>query len=305
MRDDPVRVRARHWGRWRRGQLQDYWTHRAHLDVLGSEARAAWLCSWQRSGSTLLAEVLASPQHTRLVYEPANVPDALFSGEVAARVALPTGPGPELHAVERALRGRLHGRWVDQLADGHVYARRVVKDVRAVGLLGLVAARHPTTPIVLLVRHPVAVARSVVELGWTTAGAASDVALLAEVRRWATLHAQALAAPSSRRVLVVAYEHLVIEPDDTLDRVVAHLVAHHPTWRAELDRSQLAAPSATSFRRSGPRDARDWIGSFDDLPTQVLAAAQTVLAELGLGELYGASPDPLVGPDDVASALRR
>jgi Sulfotransferase family len=305
VRDDPVRLRARHWGRWRRGQLQDYWTHRAHLDVLDSEARAAWICSWQRSGSTLLAEVLASPPRTRLVYEPANVPESLFAGETAAQVPLPTAPGPELHAVESALRGREHGRWVDQLAVGRVYSRRVVKDVRAVGLLGLVAALHPTTPIVLLVRHPVAVARSVVELGWTPAGAAPDVALLAEVRRWATLHAQALAVPSSRRVLVVAYEHLVIEPDQTLDRVVEHLVAHHPTWRAELDRSQLAAPSATSFRRSGAREARDWIGSFDDLPDQLLAAATTVLAELGLGELYGPSPDPLVGPDGVADALRR
>jgi Sulfotransferase family len=303
VRDDPVRVRARHWGRWRRGQLQDYWTHRAHLDVLDNEARAAWVCSWQRSGSTLLAEVLASSHGTRLVYEPANVPGSLYAGEVAAQVPLPTGPGPELRAVERALRGRLHGRWVDQLANGHLYSRRVVKDVRAVGLLDVVAARHPTTPIVLLVRHPVAIARSVVELGWTTEGAAADVALVAEVRRWATLHAQALAAPASRRALIVAYEHLVIDPDATLDRVVAHLVAHHPTWRVELDRSQLAAPSATSFRRSSARDARDWIGSFDDLPSQVLQAATSVLTELGMGELYGTAPDPLVGPDNVASAL--
>lgn len=305
MRGDPAAVRARHWARWRRGQLRELWERRAHLDPLASEARAAWVCSWQRSGSTLLAEVLATAPGTRLVYEPANVPGALFDGELAAQVALPNGPGPELRSIERALRGRLHGAWVDQLADGHVFSRRVVKDVRAVGLLELVAARHPATPIVLLVRHPVAVARSVVELGWTASDADAGEALLAEVRRWVDAHAAALASPSSRRALVVAYEHLVTEPDATLDRVLGHLASHHPTWRAEVDRSQLAAPSATSFRRAGPRGAREWIGSFDDLDTSVLAAATALLADAGLGGLYGAAPEPLVDLDTVAATLLR
>ncbi len=276
-----------------------------HLDVLGDESRAAWVCSWQRSGSTLLAEVLASAPGTRLVYEPANVPGALFRGEASAQVPLPSGPGPELRSIERALRGRVHGPWVDQLADGHVFSRRVVKDVRAVGLLGLVAARHPTTPIILLVRHPVAMARRVVELGWTSTRDRADEALLGEVRRWTDAHAAALAAPASHRALIVAYEHLVAEPDASLDRVLAHLASHHPTWRAEVDRSQLAAPSATSFRRAGPRDAREWIGSFDDLDAGLLAAATKVLADAGLGGLYGASPEPLVDLDTVATTMRR
>jgi hypothetical protein len=305
MRGDPAQVRARHWARWRRGQLREYWERRAHVDVLRDEARAAWVCSWQRSGSTLLAEVLASAPGTRLVYEPANVPGELFRGEAAAQVPLPRGPGPELRSIEHALRGRVHGAWVDQLADGHVFARRVVKDVRAVGLLELVAARHPATPIVLLVRHPVAVARSVVELGWTSKNVDTEVALLAEVSRWADAHAAALAAPSSHRALVVTYEHLVTEPDATLDRVLAHLASHHPTWRAEVDRSQLAAPSATSFRRAGVRDAREWIGSFDDLDPRVLKAATEVLADAGLGGLYGATPEPLVDLDTVATTMRR
>jgi hypothetical protein len=305
MRGDPAATRARHWARWRRRQLHDYWDQRAHLDVLRDEARAAWICSWQRSGSTLLAEVLATSRGTRLIYEPANVPGALFRGEAAAQVPLPSGPGPELRSIERALRGRVHGAWVDQLAEGHVFTRRVVKDVRAVGLLDLVAARHPSTPIVLLVRHPIAIARSVVELGWTAHGADADAALLAEVRRWTDAHAAALAAPSSHRALVVAYEHLVTQPDATLDRVLAYLASHHSTWRTEVDRSQLAAPSATSFRRAGPRDAREWIGSFTDLDAGVLDAAIEVLAVAGLDELYGAVPEPLVDLDTVAMTMRR
>jgi sulfotransferase family protein len=301
-----VGVRVRHWARWRSGQLAEGWRHRAHVDPLADEARALWICSWQRSGSTLLAEVLASGRGTRLVYEPANVPRAIFTGEAAAEVPLPTGPGPELRAVERALRGRVHGTWVDKLASGHVFSRRVVKDVRAVGLLKLVAVRHPTTPIVLLVRHPLAIARSIVELGWTPAGMDDDEALLFEVRRWAELHGAALAGPSAERVLVVPYEHLVLDADATLDAVLAHAASRHPTWRGvDIDRAMLATPSATSFRRGGAREGREWIGSFSGVAPHVLDEAACVLRDAGLGALYGTAPEPLVKLGDVAASLRR
>ncbi|HEV3212822.1 MAG TPA: sulfotransferase [Acidimicrobiales bacterium] len=299
-------VRVRHWTRWRRGQLSRGWRHRVHVDPLVDEARALWLCSWQRSGSTLLAGVLASGRGTRLVYEPANVPGALLTGEAAAQVPLPTGPGPELEAVERALRGRVHGAWVDQLATGRVFARRVVKDVRAVGLLPIVAVRHPATPIVLLVRHPLAVARSVVELGWTPGGAEGDEALLGEVRRWASLHAAALGGPWAHRVLVVPYEHLVLDADGTLDAVLRTAASHHPTWRGvDVDRALLAEPSATSFRRTGTRAGREWIGSFDDVAPRVLDETARILGDAGLGALYGTSPEPLVGLGEVAASVRR
>ena len=305
MRGDPVTTRARHWTRWRRRRLDEGWRRAAQLDVLGSEARTAWVCSWQRSGSTLLAEVLASAAGTRLVYEPANLPGRLFTGEDAAAVALPTGPGPELGAIERALRGRVHGAWVDQLARRQLVRRRVVKDVRAMGLLGVIAARHPATPIVVLVRHPLAVARSVVELGWATGGDADEL-LVAEARRWAAAHASALSTPAARRALVVTYEHLVLEGDATLDLVLTHLGGHHATWRdLRVDRARLDEPSATSFRRSGTRSGREWIGTFDDVAPRVVDDVASVLADAGLGDLYGRSPEPLVGPRGVAGSLRR
>ena len=232
------------------------------------------------------------------------MPGALFTGEAAAQVPLPTEPGPELRSIERALRGRVHGAWVDQLADGHLVSRRVVKDVRAVGLLGVVAARHPTTPIVVLVRHPIAIARSVIELGWMPHGVDADDALLEEVRRWAALHASALTAPSAQRAMLLAYEHLVLEPDAALDAVLAHLAAYHPTWRAaDIDRTRLASPSATSFRRAGARERSEWVGSFDEVPARVLDTAAGVLRDAGLGHLYGASPLPLVGPGDLGAPL--
>jgi len=262
-----------------------------------------WLCSWQRSGSTLLAEVLASAPGTRLIYEPANLPAGIVTGEAAAVLPLPTGPGPELGAVERALRGRVRGAWVDQLCDCHLVRRRVVKDVRAIGLLDLVGARHPRAPIVVLLRHPLSVALSAVGLGWTDPKIGSpNEQLLAEVRRWTELHGAALRAPSAARALVVAYEHLVEAPHETLDRVTAHLALHHPTWcELPIDRHRLEAPSSTSFRRTTPLSASEWIGTFEAVERHLLDETVRLLDEAGLAELYGESPQPLVGPEALSS----
>jgi len=304
MRGDPVSTRTRHWTRWRRRQLRDAWRRGSHLDVLGDEGRTGWICSWQRSGSTLLAEVLASSPGTRLIYEPANLPAGIVTGEAAAVAAMPTGPGDELEAVERSLRGRVRGAWVDQLCDCHVVKRRVVKDVRAIGLLDLVAARHPRVPIVVLVRHPLSVALSAVALGWTDPhlGSVEDQ-LLYEVRRWTELHGVALRAPSATRALLVAYEHLVTLPDPTLDGVTAHLAAHHLAWRdLPIDRHRLDAPSSTSFRRTTPRSPSEWIGTFEHVQRAVLDESVAMLDAAGLGALYGRSPEPLVGPDALRLA---
>jgi hypothetical protein len=303
---DPLRTRARHWTRWRANRARRAWRHASHVDVLPNEARSAWLCSWQRSGSTWAASILSSAPGTRLIYEPANLPGSLFTGEAAASTPLPTTAGPELAAIERALRGHVRGAWVDQLASGHVVHRRVVKDVRGVGLLGITAARHPATPIVVLVRHPLSIARSVVALGWVPPEQdADDEAMLREVRRWVTLHAEALRSPVAARAHLVTYEHLVLNPDDVLPRILTHLGSYHRTWRnLEIDREVLTAPSATSFLRDGTRSAREWIGSFDRVPDHVIEKAAAILADAGFGSLYGTSNEPLVGPTEVASAIR-
>jgi hypothetical protein len=307
VKGDSLRTRARHWTRWRTNRARRTWRHASHVDLLTNEARSAWLCSWQRSGSTWAASILASAPGTRLIYEPANLPGSLFTGEAAASTPLPTSPGPELAAIERALRGRVRGAWVDQLASGHVVHRRVVKDVRGIGLLGLTAARHPTAPIVVLVRHPLSIARSVVALGWVPPEQdPDDEAMLREVRRWVALHADALRSPLASRALVVTYEHLVLSPDEVLPRILAHLGSYHHTWRGlEIDREVLTAPSATSFLRDGSRSAQEWIGSFDRIADHVIEQSAAILADAGFDALYSTSNEPRVGPDDVAAAIRR
>jgi len=259
-----------------------------------------WLCSWQRSGSTWLAEMLAQTTGTRLVYEPANLHDSTFTGELAAASALATGAGPGCDDVVAAMRGTLRHPWVDQFNRSHVVRRTVVKDVRAMGIAGEVAAVLPDSPIVILTRHPIAVARSVVDLGWT-----SDddhrVAFLAQVEQWCEFHVRALADVRLDGAKFVTYEALIADPHRRVRSIFEWAATFDPTWR-RLDTSQIdvARPSSTDFR--GQRDGANsrWPG----LKDADVEAATAIITSHGLDALYGPGPSALCELDEFAAMSR-
>lgn len=259
-----------------------------------AECRALWICSWQRSGSTWLAEMMCAAPHCRLVYEPANLCDGLVDGRDGASRPLPSVGSPAVADVVAALRGQRRGAWVDQLNHAHVVTHRVVKDVRALGIAGEVRATVPDCPIIILIRHPVDVATSAARLGWI---APSADAQLAEVASWCEVHAGAFADPRLGDVHVVAYENLRHDPDGTLAEIVNYAGTFDQSWR-RLDRSRLdpARPSATQFAttESSPTEIED---------VRVRGAA--LLAAHGLGSLYDDRPGCHGDPAAVGAALRR
>src|SRR6202171_876037 len=62
--------------------------------------------------------------------------------------------------------GALRDGFIDQLNRRLIVSARIVKDVVCTLMLGWLRARFPGMPIVLVLRHPCAVAHSRVKLGW-------------------------------------------------------------------------------------------------------------------------------------------
>jgi hypothetical protein len=134
--------------------------HRAALFVAGSG----------RSGTTWLSELLLAGTRRRYVFEPLSRNLALtapFHREYGKLYLRPDGDYPEHFLAMRAvLTGRVRSRWTERFnrrlfADG-----RLVKEIRANLLLGWLQHNFPGMPLVLLLRHPCAVAASFVREGW-------------------------------------------------------------------------------------------------------------------------------------------
>ena len=324
-RRPPLARMAAH-ARWRGQQAQRTLRQLAVLDLHRDPARGLHLAGWQRSGSTWLARMVASAPATRMVYEPSNLRPGLLSGGEPHLHPLPcVEPGEYLGIEGRdlvdALAGRVSTTWTNPQVTDRLPRRRVVKDVRTVGVVPWLADRLPDTPVVLLLRHPMAVAHSIIELGWNAdaeatgpaavaahpaaARAAREVALLDEVGRWARDHRFALEHPASAPVHVVLYEQLALDPGAELERLGRFLHRYPTHWGDwSPDPGRIEAPSKTAFRREESSPAA-WIDSWSAAYDRgALAAAADLLHDEGLDRLYGTSSLPLLGGDEVLAAFR-
>lgn len=225
--------------------------------------------------------------------------------------------------IDRAISGSLQSVWSNQLNQERRPIRRVTKDVRTLPVLPWIAERHRSTPIVLLVRHPVAVAHSLFELGWTLNAEtlldpdamSNDPELALELRHqamaqeitlWAAQHHWAMSHPATQGVHVIFYEHLQRDPLGELDRLAAYLRGFHEVWTTwSPDPSSIDRPSPTTYP-DGSAERRiatsHWSDQLDDRQRAVVTA---ILASRGLDGLYGTDPEPLTTGDKALSEVVR
>ena len=312
---------------WRKQRFDVSVGTQLFIDPWRDPARALYLCSWPRSGSTWLAQIVASAPRTRIVFEPANLGYEDKPSLGTDMISLPlAGPGDDLGAagalLERAVTGQLRSYWSDQINEARFVERRVIKDIVGVGALPWVAGRWPEMPMVLLLRHPLAVAHSLVSLTWSMNNATTGAqfraatspepdptllgeALLREVAQWADDYGWAMSHPACRRSHVIFYETLVADPSSELDRLAEFLRSSSSHWRSwRFDESVVERPSFAAFRRSSA-STEEWIDSWSNsYAAGTLEQAAAVIAAAGLSGIYGPGPLPLVDPSIALATVR-
>lgn len=256
-------------------------------------SKAVWITSWQRSGSTWLAEMLASPKRTRFIYEPANVPDRCFEGADAAKIAPPLISIPHTAAIVKSLEGNTTHWWSDQFNRSHKPKRLVAKDVRGLGVAGNVAAQLEAMPVIILVRNPIAVATSIIRLGWFDPAISAHDAFVAEVSRWCDYHERALRDERLSRALWVSYEELQAAPVDQLTAIRTYLLTFSTTWNV------LDVATLDTTRRSAT-DFSDQVG--EAIAPEWISEARAVLDRSPFGALYGSSHPQLLS--ELVDSLR-
>lgn len=310
----------------------------AFLDVGHDPARALVVAGSARSGTTWLAEILATRLRCRLLFEPFRAERVPLAADLGyGRYARPGSDDPALaDLVGRILAGRVRSRWSDRYNTVRWVRRRVVKEIRILNLLPWLADRFPSTPIVYLLRHPIPSAQSLVELGWPDrlasfldqeelmrgplaayASTARRVAadgdpLQRFVLRWCLENTVPLRTLERDRAHLVFYEHLVADPGRELIRLASYL-RRFPTYArpasalsageggsADGRQADLRKPSATDYRRSAGADGSMRLERWlQEVPPLAVGAAVETMAVFGLDGVYGADPMPKVGADQL------
>lgn len=286
---------------------------RSVIDVAGDLRGTILLAGTGRSGTTWIGSILAGERGCRYVFEPFSA----RAGEQAAdfRYAEYVAPGTEdparLHTAAALLGGRVRSGWTERYNRAHLATRRVVKEIRITNLLPWFHGVWPELRMLLLVRHPCAVAVSQIDADFDAAdggelprarprGTDAVLARFAPViddvlehgdrfdlvvLHWCMENWIPLSMPRAALPLF-SYERLVADPEPQLERLAAATgEAIGTRTRAELRRPRGYAKRAATQAAARRGRVDGWV---DAVTSRQRARADEILTAFGLDALYGA-----------------
>lgn len=283
------------------------------VDAGGDHRGAVFVAGSERSGTTWLADLINQQGSFRMIFEPfwaLRVPACRhFSAQQYLR---PEDPAPEyFDTADKVLSGRLRSAWSDKYHRTFYARRRLVKEVRANLMLRWLYLRFPGMPMVLILRHPCAVAlsqeRAKHRFGDLDAHFLGQSALVEDflqphlstirgaktpfeqrIVRWCIQNHVPLSQFKHDEIAVVFYEDLCVRAEETLEKLFCFLEVP-----LDLSGTSLNRPSPVSRRDSaivtGESLVEHWRVS---ISSEQISTAERILREFGLDALYDRATMP-------------
>ncbi len=269
-----------------------------------------------RSGTTWLADIIASQVHCRIMFEP-------FHSKLISQYQQfnyyqymrPAVDNPKLYAyAHKIFTGDIRDPWIDRQIEHIFPAKRVIKAVRANLILKWLQDKFPVVPQIFVIRHPCAVVLSRMQLDWATdidiEPFLSQTELVEDylsdkfeiIKRansneakhaiiWCISNLVPIHQFGSRNFNVIFYEDMCINPEIEISKMFKVInVEYHSSVFENARR-----PSTTSLRSSAILTGEDRItGWGTKLSTRQITNILTIVHDFGLDYIYGDSYTPQV-----------
>jgi hypothetical protein len=281
---------------------------RIYKDTIRDLGKSILVVGSARSGTTWLANIIASQGKSRIMFEPFNpnlVPE--YSKFNYFQYMRSDEYDQDLYDYcRKVFTGKIRNAWIDREIQHLHPQNRVIKCIRSSLMLRWLDIQFPDVPKLFIIRHPCAVVLSRMKLGWATdddighflsqpklisdfledkieviAKADSDEEKHAVI--WCVTNLVPIRQFHSNKLNLVRYEKLVINPDEVIP-MIFHILGL--PFNDQIF-SYMKRPSSTSKNTSailiGKNITEQWK---DELSSQQIDKIFSIVEEFGLSNLF-------------------
>jgi hypothetical protein len=289
---------------------------RLYRDTNGDTQRSIMIAGTARSGTTWVADLIASQISCRLLFEPFHSKQVeAFQQFNYFQYMRPNEQNQELWTYcHRVFSGDIRHRWIDRHVEQIFPQYRLVKDIRANLFLGWLHSNFPEVPLLFVMRHPCAVVLSRMQLAWWTD---KDIepclsqqnliedflydkldlvrhAKTAEEKHaivWCIQNMVPIRQFASNQLNVIFYESLCAQPEQEVHRMFQAIGRKYD----DTIFASVRRPSYTSVRTSAIVTGEDKLTRWKrELSPMQISNILSTVEDFGLGYIYGDSVTPLV-----------
>ena len=294
-----------------------------YIDTNPDYRDTIFLAGTEKSGTTWISDIINFNKAYRYIFEPFWAEQVSECQHFRPQQYLrPNDNNPVyLEAAQAIFSGRIRSKWTDKYHKRFVANKRLIKDIRANLFLKWIKTHFPEIPMVLLLRHPCAVARSHLRRTHLDRGLDNFLAqkdlvedFLLPVKaemlqtedkfdrlifRWCIQNYIPLKQFKPDEIQVVFYEHFCETPESEIDRMFAFLGLSYD----ERIYSYLRKPSAVSRQESAIISGGDLINSWrKDISQAQVERAIEILSLFGLDKIYTEASLP--HPDGLLAVMQ-
>lgn len=133
-----------------------------YIDYPPDYRNTIFLAGTEKSGTTWVSDIINYNNRYRYIFEPfwADKVDICRNFKPRLYIRPDNNDNYFITTAEFILSGRIRNRWTDRYHKKFLAKKRLIKDIRANLFLKWIHHHFPEIPIILLLRHPCAVARS-------------------------------------------------------------------------------------------------------------------------------------------------
>lgn len=269
-----------------------------------------------RSGTTWLANIIASQIPCRIMFEPFHSRNVKrFRQFHYFQYMRPTEQSSELGSYcHQVFTGDIRNKWIDRQVEHILPKYRLIKDIRANLFLKWIHTMFPEVPLLFIVRHPCAVVLSRMQLGWATdtdidpflSQAKLFDDFLADkmdiIRRaktveekhaiiWCISNLVPIKQFDSSGLNVIFYENLCIQPEVEVQKMFQAIRHEYQASVFEY----INQPSTTTVRTSAVVTGEDKVARWKkELSPKQINNILSVVEDFRLDYIYGDTFTPLV-----------